>query len=67
MDRPLRPVILVSDANHGDSQMTVGAFHEFALAVVVDRRIGGVARIHGFAMAARCRRGAIQGLATAGA
>lgn len=43
------------------------AFHEFALAVMVNRRIGGVSRSHGFAMCAARRNGAVQGLATAGA
>lgn len=67
MDGPLRAVILVSDANHRDAPMTMRALYEFAILVVVDRRIGGVSRRHGFAMDTGCRRRAIQGLATAGA
>ena len=47
--------------------MTMRAFHEFAFAVVVDGRIGGVSRSHGFAMDAGRRCCAIQRLATAGA
>ena len=58
-------MIVVRDANHRNAQMTMRAFHEFAFAVVVDRRIGGVSRSHGFAMDAGSRRCAIQGLATA--
>jgi len=45
--------------------MTVGAFHEFAIPVMVYGRIGGFSRIHGFAMGAACRSCAIQLLATA--
>jgi hypothetical protein len=60
-------VILVRDANHRNAQTAMRAFHEFAVFVVIDRRIGGVAGIHGLAMEASCRRRAIQGLATAGA
>jgi len=58
-------VILVSDADHRNSQTAMRAFHEFAIPVVVDRRIGSISRIHGFAMDAGCRRCAIQLLATA--
>jgi hypothetical protein len=58
-------VILVSKADHGNSKMTMGTFHEFAMPVVVDGRIGGVSRIHCFAIDAACRSRAIQLLATA--
>lgn len=67
MDDPFRAVPVVSDANHRNAEPTVWAFHEFAVLVVIDRRIGGVARRHGFAVYACWRRRAIQRLATAGA
>jgi len=58
-------VVLVSKANHGNSKMTVGTFHELAIPVVIDGRIRGVSRIHCFAIGAACRSCAIQLLATA--
>jgi hypothetical protein len=60
-------VIVFSDAYHRNPQRAMRAFHELTVAVVVDRRIGGVSRMHGFAMNAGGRNGAIQGLAAAGA